>query len=374
MRNIIIKSRRFNASIHCIALRLSLYLCVLQPVNVHSQYDVLYVEPALIDPLTDVRFTCIEVIDARIDTIIGFVHRGLSNTPVQAQLKGSFPKAMQKLLTKALPVDYGKDKLVFIFHDVTIDEVITMSSETAYCTVELEVARRIDTSLYSLGMFESNLSAGGIDVTNGHGRRISKAIEECLIAFNNTDWQNNQGTLIEKNQLKYVYDHRSIPPKGAYASFGQLSRHAPLSGVEFEIQESNPSKFMQYAFVFRGLKKSDIVKYVSDGENIYLLAGKRMDRTLFLKSHHVGKYIYFENRYPDAYMTSFLGLTGALVSNKGRAIILNTDTRRVSEVNEYTVYYLTKDKHPEILKEFRESKRKLPDLENAIIQLNAKNQ
>jgi hypothetical protein len=328
--------------------------------------------------LKNIRFFCLEVLDARTNKEnIGFP---IGNANAVAQFEGSFVGHLKSTFDKILPQEEGKLGLVIIIRDLEISEKIEYSGKLGFCRVEIEFAKRVDTILYSLGVFDAHIIAKGTDITSGHEKRILLVLEECFRQLDETNWENAKEFIIEDIHHKMVYDYKSIPPKGAYLSYLQMARGIPTDSVELKIKQFNASKKNPtYSIKINKKDSPNQVLFVSDGENIYL----RLDKYQFVKSRFYGKYIYFQGKLPsliDPCMgVSFdlaTGLLGAALVSVGNSssvagIILETETGQLKGLTDYYIVSITKP-YPEILKEYRASKRNLEAKENVIKQLNSK--
>ncbi|PCI98358.1 MAG: hypothetical protein COB15_05980 [Flavobacteriales bacterium] len=350
-------------------LTIILFLIAFNQSNAQKDDYIISLVPNSV--LESLHFSCSEVIDARHNKQnIGFVYKDFVKKQVPAQLEGEFTSHLKKTFDKLIP--NKETQLVFIIRYLFIAEVTAPQTEQAFCKIEIEFAKRIDTNLISLGIFDSHIVSGSTNIkTINHSKKILKGFEECIQKFNKTNWENQEGILIEDINQKYNYDIENVPPKGIYLSYGQLARKQPLTDTSFKISSHNTTKTNQYYNIeFKNID-SKYVQYVSNDTNIYL---RFNNNSIFIKSKHHGKYIYFSNKIPtNASRGHFFGYSGGLILNTERkkAIILNTKTGRVKVVGDLTLFKLLKP-YPEILKKYRKSKRKLADKEKAIIELNAK--
>lgn len=342
-----------------------------------GQSDVHYIKlkrPAF--PIDELEFRYLKVIDGRRDTTnLGYVNKILHKNPLRTQLKGGLESSIKNLLDDMLnQVITERPKFVFIFHEIQILESLTSSTQHGYCKVELEIARKTDGQLYSLGIFEAEANNRKIDVTWSHGKRIRRAIKKCLKTFNETDWENNQGELIDATAIPYTYDYKSIPPQGLYRSFGELAQKKALKGLEFDLEKVIASEKYddQYFLILEKEELADQIRYISDGTHIYLYAGKLAQKSTFLKAVHQGRYWLFVTRYSIPEIGIVFGLFEEIASYKGRIVYFDTQTKKLRKLNDFKIIQLTKMDHPEIFEAYKKSKRKLKDRKEVIIKLNEK--
>lgn len=325
-------------------------------------------------PLQSADFICVEVIDKRPDTLLGTIHTGMVNNSAHAVLKRDYSSTLFNAITDILPPGPDKTPLIVIVHRIRISEHITISTESAYCEVEIELASRQGSRLVSLGIYDSSARSGGIDVTGGHGKRIVQCLSECLETFMLSTSVVSMDSLPEVSDVRPVLNYLTLPSPGAYVSFGQMARNSPLPNLKVRLTLENPSgKIEKYTARTQGEKQSHI-RYIVDSQAVYINVGKIEGEHAYIKSKHYGRYIYFELRNYDADMAWAFGLVGALASNRRRAMILDADTGLISEFDEYTLAKLAKDSHRDIISTYRKSPRKIEDLEAAVVSLNAKYQ
>ncbi len=325
----------------------------------------------IVDSLRNLGFTCAEVIDKRPNKDnIGAVFKGINNRRVEAKIFDPFETNLRNIICRILPRKEWKTEFVFIIHQLKIGEHRADFETFGRCYIELEIAKRRNGKLYSFGIYESSKveTTGIIDVTYSHNLRIIKALQRCLVTFNLQDWKNMEGTLLDEDAPKYIYNYSELPPKGFYASFGQMARSKPME--DFYIPLKKYKNFYKVNSSLKNLRKWSAANYASDGKQIYTLLEARMNYITYLKSKHVGKYIYFEVETFNNFLTALFGLLGAVISKRQTPIILDTTTGDFQIFNEYTLLKLAKD-YPEIIQAYKDSKRRKKDLEAAFLSFNA---
>lgn len=361
------KNRTCNAKVFTLLLLFLIF-------NFKSQSQTRYNLELKVDkPLKKMGFACSEIIDKRKDKEnFGVINKVAKKKIYLANFEEPLEAYLKTYMNSLLASGGEKDSLVFIIHSLVVKEAANMRA----CYIELELARERKDSLYSLGIFESLISGGGKSKSS-HARRVEQVIENCLVAFKNSGWVNNFGELIDIEAPKYEYDYTKIPPFGAYMSFGQLARNKPLDEkyISFVLNEYESTKFR---LISTRKELNNHVKYISDGQNVFLSIGKQgIVSNAFVKSKHLGRYMYFEekvqdSRVPIAPSLGVVGVAPALLIKKKIALVLDTQQNVVKILDELLLYRLTKKDHPEILSEYKKSSRKLEDLEKAIVDLNAK--
>ena len=343
----------------------------------HAQSDVHIVKLNITNPLIR-GLKCVEVIDKRIATEnIGFAQKGMMNRKVAVQLEGPFNTYLKENINKIFFDEENPKELVFIFHELNVAERTTAFSEVGFCRMDIEFAEYRGEELYSLGRFDYEIEKGGMsDVTKKHADRIVGCLQKCIVAFYQSDWKNVEDKLInfneEKKETLNTYNYHKIPKKGVYASFSKLGKEEPIEDVNFRVVKiPDFPKLERYKIVGMDKKEARKVMFISDGENIYIHSTRYCALNHFTKSKHLGKYIYFEDRYSDPGATMALGLLGAAASNTLRGIVLDTTTGLTSILKQDSLIILLLE-HPIILDDYNKSKGKLADRRKALVQLNRK--
>jgi len=339
--------------------------------------------------ISGVNFSCLKVIDARDNKAsIGFVSRGFSKNDTKVNFPNEFKDYLELTFEKILPKSVENTELVLIFRNLIVSENIGTMNQYAYCNVENEFARLTDTSLYTLGIFHSNISEKSNNVKYSHSKRVLQAIEDCFRKFDKSDWKTNNGTLIQNIETHNLFDYKNIPSKGVYLNYSQMIRKSPITNVDFEITEGKEkNKFTSYSIDLKNKMNHEIIQFISDGTNLYMHANSN----LYLKSTSYGKHIYFQGKFPTSSnsdetiflvgVTSFVSLGGGLLfslamdasnaSNTIKGVVLNTEKGIIKILTDFYLVEIARD-YPELLKEYRASKRGLTDKENLIIKLNSK--
>lgn len=337
-----------------------------------------------------INFSCLRVIDARDNKDnIGFVTRGLKKNDARVIFPSEFKEYLELTINKILPENINNPKLVLLFRNIIVSENIGTMNQYGYCNVEVEFARQTDTLLYSLGVFHSSIIENSNTVKYSHGKRVLQALGECFRKFDKSNWKTNEGILIQNIDSNILFDYKTVPPKGVYLNYSQMIRRVPTDSNNIDIKELKKNKFISYEIDFKNDINPELVQFVSDGNSLYIHANSKQ----YLKSREFGKYIYFQGQFPtssNSDQTIFLmgvgaGLAGGLVgglffslamdasntNNAVKGVVLNTEKGIIKILTDYYLVEIARD-FPELLKEYRNSKRDLVDKENLIIKLNSK--
>ena len=355
-----------------------------------SKASDLIIELAPTSATVGVNFSCLKVIDARDNKDnLGFVTRGLKNNDSKVIFPSKFKEYLELTINKLLPKNPDNPKLVILFRNLVVSENIGTMNQYGYCNLEVEFARQTDSLLYSLGTFQANIIENNNTIKYSHGKRILQALEECFTKFDKSDWKTNNGILIQNIDSNIIFDYKTVPPKGVYLNYSQMIRKAPLDSINFEIKQvKETNKFISYEIDFKSDINTELVQFISDGNSVYIHSNSKQ----YLKSREFGKYIYFQGKFPvssNPDQVIFLvgvgavgGLAGGLLfslaldaaSNSNatvKGIVLNTEKGIIKPLTDYYLVEIARE-FPELLKEYRNSKRDLADKENLIIKLNSK--
>jgi hypothetical protein len=339
----------------------------------HSQSNYHKVNLNQITSPIRVNFLCSKVVDKRIvNENIGFVQKGLSNRIVKAKLDGNFEEVLKGHANQLLRADQEYEEIVLLIHELTISERTSAMSEKGICRMEVEFVRLIDSIYYSLGSYSSEIKEGGIDVTKSHNNRISACLRNCLLEFSNSNWMKRvDPEPIDLNDTIPQYNYNEIPKEGLYSSFNKMGRNEPMVKFEKELVELNvDSKVERYKLnILDDNYKKRRVMFISENGNLYIHASLYSQKKHFIKAKHIGRYIYFEDRFSDINSMVAFGLIGAIASREIKGLILDTSTGQVSLLTERKLFFMIRDQKG-ILQEYRKSKRKDKDRELALMKLN----
>lgn len=316
-------------------------------------------------------FRCAQVIDKRIiKNNIGFAQIGIGNRKVPVNLEGEFSIYLKEKINQLFFGEKEKRDIIFIFHDLNVSERTNLFSEKGICKMEIEFAEYRDSVLFSLGSFYYEIEKGSADVTVLHGKRIVECLINCIKPFYRSDWKNIQGESINLNK-KIDYDFNTIPPKGLYSSFNKLGEKNPMDLGKYKLTRfTGSNKIEQYKVKDIEKENNNRIMFISDGANIYMHTSRYCYKRFYVKSKHIGKYIYFEDKFTNPVAVFAFGALGAAATNGRKGVILDTADGLVYVLTNKLVFNLIKD-HEDIYQEFKLSKRKLKDREKAILRLNA---
>lgn len=120
---------------------------------------------------------------------IGIVQIGLGNKKVEADLNDGVEVSIQNYLDKLLPFhEFAVPVLMKVTH-LFISETIKGTAEVGRAEIEVEFWKEKDGRFGRVFIASSVIEGKGIDVINGHEKRIRKGIHSCLDQFNESNWK-----------------------------------------------------------------------------------------------------------------------------------------------------------------------------------------
>lgn len=326
--------------------------------------------------LSGLNFYCNKVIDKRlIKGNIGIIQKGLFNEKQRAIFPLDFTDYLTGFLNVLLQRKIEKDSFIVLFHELRISEQTGATSELGVCRIQIEFVKEIDEEFISYGIFEREIKEKGIDVTLEHGDRILNALKDCILQFNTTEKKPKKTTKLTSSSdgNKTVDFIKGISPKrGLYPNFEMVLANKPRN-LDFTVRKSQAKEFTKYfMYNLQGEKIKKQFLYYSDGKSIYVECSQyRSFSRYFVKAKHVGKYIYFEDKYSDPLAGIAFGLLGSAISYVAHAFILDTTSGSILPLDNLLVSkLLVLNKQTKLMINFNKTKGKYKDREAAIIALN----
>lgn len=132
---------------------------------------------------------------------IGFVMKGAFNKKIRADLNGGFSTALSQYYEKALEKDTSKTPIVMRVVFFYISEKTNGATETGKAEVKVEFYVRKGDKLGKVFETESITEESALDVTAGHERRIRKILENIILSFNNSNWQEVNPELVDASSI-----------------------------------------------------------------------------------------------------------------------------------------------------------------------------
>jgi len=168
---------------------LMLVFTVISSEKIYSQSDLVVIKNSLLR-LPNQQFFLLGVMDGRLDkSDIGFFTKGAFNKRIPAKFASSLEDAFSSYLKFALSSDSTKTPIVMKVVDFRISEREDGSEEIG--TAELQVVFYVSDKDKLAKVFQTEATAEekGPDISLSHERRIRKVLENVLMSFNNSEWQ-----------------------------------------------------------------------------------------------------------------------------------------------------------------------------------------
>lgn len=293
--------------------------------------------------------------------------------PIGMKLEGGFAPHLKEHLNNVMLKDKADEKTIFVIRDLQVFENFYLNTRQGECSLEIEFIKPEGDGFVSYGSYQSTVVNRVSLKQKAHLKNINQVLKTCIKNYVRAISQGQTGTPIRLEDLRVKnYNHTTIAPEGHYASFRSLVNHKPDSDFKIVLDKTVSKNLDNYKLKpVDGITKQKKDLFLSDGENLYVNATSYSNENHYAKAKHYGKFIFFEDRVSNASSAAAFGLTGALASNKVRAIILNTDNGRIEILSKTSIIPLIKG-YEDILATFNNSKQNQEDIEQAIVSLNAK--
>lgn len=339
-------------------------------MSMFSQKKAHVVQLTKFPKIDSLNFNVENVLDHRlVKSNIGYAQKGAFNKKVTAVFPDSLDTYLKPIIKEMIIPKPGNKNIIIAISDLVVYEVTKATSETGYCRIQMEFLEKTDNGFLSYASAFADVENKGLDVTVGHSKRIIKALVECFNQFNELDFSKLEPEEYLINNTK-PYNYKVVPKKGIYSTFFKMTKNLPDTLINYTLKKKGSKRLEKY-YLYNSEDK--IIRRrkmaLSDGENIFIHASNYSYDSHYVKSKHVGKYIYFEDRYSDPIMAASFGLIGMLASNIKHGIILDTETGLVKILNEKVIKELLKNNY-ELYKKYQNSNKNLMMKELVILELN----
>ncbi|MEX1189620.1 MAG: hypothetical protein WED33_10205 [Bacteroidia bacterium] len=132
---------------------------------------------------------------------IGFMMKGAFNKKVKADLKGGLEISLNDFYKYALNHDTLKTPIVMRVVFLFISEKSNGAAETGKAEIKVEFYKKDGSQLAKVFETEATSVEDGVDVTSGHERRIRKVLENVIVSFNNSNWQNSELIFVPEDNI-----------------------------------------------------------------------------------------------------------------------------------------------------------------------------
>lgn len=293
--------------------------------------------------------------------------------PIGMKLEGGFASSLKDHLNNVILQDKADEQFIFVIRDLQVYESSYLNTRQGECSLEIEFIKYDGEGFISYGSYDTRIINRVSLKQKAHLKNINQAFLTCIKKYARAVAQGETGTPVHLEDLKVQsFEYTNVAPEGHYASFRSLVKNKPDSDLKIVLEKTVSKNLNNYKLkAVNGISKQTKGLFISDGENLLINASSYSSEYHYTMAKYIGKYIFFEDRVSNSSSAAAFGLTGALASNKKRAIILNTDNGRIEILSKTSIIPYIKD-HEDILIPFNNSKQNIEDIEKAIVSLNAK--
>lgn len=282
-------------------------------------------------------YTIARVIDNRVDkTSIGNVRTGLMNKQKPAITEDSLHLVLSNYLAPIFLRSNKEDKYHLSINNLWISEQVKMTKEVGFVELEVGFFKITDGAPMDYGVCKRSLENGGMDVTNGHAKRIKTALHECLNEFNdskNTITPQAVSSIEEMVAANYSFDYELLK-KGAYKNEGTLLAMDVLDENQSHTMKEKGNKIKRYIIKNKSTGKRTKELFYFDGTDLYMNSSVYYPSAqYFVKNVNQGRFIAFQDKTTDPYAGAAFGAIGAAASAKLRTHILDTKTGKITTLN-----------------------------------------
>jgi len=302
------------------------------------------------------NFYVTKVIDARPQKDkIGIVY--ITGKMEKANFLLPFEESLFATLAQMHPYNKGGEPIVVKVHHFLIKEKEGETRQISQLAVKLEFFSLDKHQSY--GVINVTEETIGTNATQKHSATILKALEKCLLQFDS----------IEKKEHLIItpsFLTGKAPKAGLYYSFTEMVLNQPKTPKNQIELESEFSALGRYKLKTKG--KNALLKSlygISDGNNFY------SKEQYFIKVDVIGPYFYFEDIIYNRYAQMALGILGSALFEKKVGIIIDTNNGEISVLSK-DFFLALLNPHPELLKMYKDSKKKLSIKKTILKKLNQK--
>ncbi|KGO91497.1 hypothetical protein [Flavobacterium subsaxonicum] len=321
----------------------------------------------------EVPFYIEEVYDGRQFTDnIGTVQKGIANRKVLSRFEKPFLTEVKDYLLKAYPKMDGRVPVSVRVNDLYISEYTEKSEETGFASAVIDVIVKKDGVNYIVGTYGGNIESTGMDVTAKHPDRIRRALNKCLGKYEVTPEEDKtyivfDNTPVEKREL-------GKPAKGIYGTYLDMIKNTPKDDSNFYVSSKN-NKY--YLINNTNSQKADDYYAFSDGETVYLNVSKFAGEKYYAKTERIADKFFIEH---IAYDQNRM-ITQIVMYQLGGIYVPKIDTTMPMLIDCYSgqPFFLSNNDiktllapRPDLLKEYKDSKKTAADIKNVIIKYYSK--
>jgi hypothetical protein len=158
-------------------------------IEINAQSEIITIKNSLLR-LPDQQFYLAGIIDGRENKAdIGFITKGAFNKHVSAKFNSSLEDAFSSYFNFALNKDSTKSAIVMKVLNFKISEIEDGAEEVGKAELEVAFYKSEKDKLAKVFQTEALAEEKGNDIGFSHERRIRKVLENVLMGFNNSNWQ-----------------------------------------------------------------------------------------------------------------------------------------------------------------------------------------
>ncbi|MCR5886947.1 hypothetical protein LRS06_03975 [Hymenobacter sp. J193] len=200
--------------------------------------------------LPSTTFHIARVLDLRPDrSRIGWVHQGLINQPVPANLMGGVAAGLTQWLSTQLPARAGTRPVIVRVHELSIEEEIGPTSEHALATLDIDFAvQQHDSSYIVVVQHLETIRKGGLETTGLHDDNLAAGFRQAIIRLQNLNWPEAIAAAKPLPAADYLAatDYQAMlraypilltaaPSQGMFATFEDFRSNQPDTRVPFTL-------------------------------------------------------------------------------------------------------------------------------------------
>ncbi|QIX62584.1 hypothetical protein HER32_15945 [Hymenobacter sp. BT18] len=180
---------------------------------------------------------------------IGWVHQGLINQPVPANLTGGVAAGLTHWLSTQLPAQPSTRPVIVRVHELTIEEEVGAASEHALAVFDIDFAvQQPDSSYVILVRYLETIRKGGLETTGLHDDNLAFGFRQALLRLQNLNWPDAIAAATPLSAADYLAaaDYQTMlraypilltaaPGQGMFATFEDFRSNQPDARVPFTL-------------------------------------------------------------------------------------------------------------------------------------------
>ncbi|CAN1559722.1 hypothetical protein MCETHM1_02580 [Flavobacteriaceae bacterium] len=274
-------------------IRLFLFSCMLLSFVSYAQNETQYFVSLENSSNNKIEsdFFIEKVYDGRqIKSNIGSAQKSIFNKKVLAVVEKPLSLELQKYFDICFPKEAGKKALSIRVNEFYVSEHTDSKTETGCATVVFDFIERAEGIDYIIGSYSSFIKSDGIDVTSGHEQRLIQAINECIVAYLNSNVRSDSKIVFNSNQK---LDDSSIPiyKAGVYLNYIDV-----FNGTCLDMENFTVTKYQdKYCLLNNKSGKVENAFYgFNDGKSFYINLFRYSNVKVYAKTEVMGVYYFID--------------------------------------------------------------------------------